>query len=82
MPNERDILLEDVAWRSLDRYCMDNPKPRLSARTKQRCKLWIRARVQEHVSLEDLAATPDYIFPINDSRGGEMLDYARRTLDD
>lgn len=82
MPSQNDQLLENAAWRSLDRYCVDNPKPRLSARTKQRCKLWIRARIGEVVPTSELRAIPDYVFPINDDRGQDMLEYARRTLED
>lgn len=82
MPSEEDILLENTAWRSLDKYCLDNPKPRLSARTRQRCKLWIRSRIGESIGIRELQKTPDWYFIINDDRGEQMLEYARRTLDD
>lgn len=81
MPSERDQLIEKLAWRSLDRFCMDNPKPRLSPRTKHRCKLWLRERVSGNIDLDGPNMDTIY-FPIDEHSKIAMLDYARRTLDD
>jgi hypothetical protein len=74
----RHQLLEILAWNTLDKYIRDNPKPRMSARFRHRCKLWLIQYISEHVALEGLAH--DYITPLDQHRTDQMLDYAQRTL--
>ncbi len=80
MPSVQEQALEMIAWRSVDEYIKGHPKPRLSAKTKHRCKLWVRQHISSGLLREVNINT--YFYPIDDYYGEEMLNYAQRTLDD
>jgi len=74
----RSQILETLAWNVLDKYVRDNPKPRMSARFRHRCKLWLIQYISEHIGLEGIAL--DFVTPLEQNRIDQMLDYAQRTL--
>ncbi len=79
MPDERSIKLESIAWATVDKYCMDNPKPKLDTRTKHRCKVWVNTQILNRVILEQVQN--DFVLPLSERDKREMLDYAERTID-
>lgn len=75
MPNERSQLLDMLAWRSLDAWIKDNPKPRLTARQRHRAKLWFHAEIGR-LDLGELNLN-EWYFQIDAAEAERMIEHAQ-----
>ena len=79
MPSNRTLLLEKLAWATLDDYIHKNPKPRMSPRERHRAKMWLVSFIDGNFELSD--EMPIVPANLTDRRVMEMINYTKQNVD-
>lgn len=79
MPSEQTRKTERLAWNVIDKYIKDNPKPRTSARTRHRMKMWLTSAISQRHMIKE--APEDFVMPLSEDDVYSMMDFARRIED-
>lgn len=75
----RNLIVESVAWATLDQYIRDNPKPRMLPRARHRAKLFLIDLINGNFLTDMLVAKE----PVSISNGDikRMLAFTKRDID-